>query len=210
MRRYPSQAAIPMVAVVGSKQCQCTEIINLGSRRKLRVKRPCLRPRPLERQPTTAGNTPMPRPKQPSTKPNPPLRSAMRRPNRPSDPTSQIQRARTISDPRRTLNPMTRARTNSSAARDIPGSFHSQSTLICAHIFLLDHLFVSILGTSELRIQNANLHVVDDLRNSLFASWPHGVESESTGKDNTWNVNFMKNPWSASGADAIMYGFIAL
>ena len=33
--------------------------------------------------------------------------------------------------------------------------------------------------------------------------WPHGVEYEST-EDNTWRVNFAKNPWSSTGQDAIM------
>jgi len=82
---------------------------------------------------------------------------------------------------------MTRTRTNSNAAKDIP-----------------DHLFVSFIGTSYLRIQNANLHLVNELRQSLLTMWPHGVESEGTGKDNTWRVNFTKHPWSSTGPDAIM------
>jgi len=88
-------------------------------------------PRPRQgrdpRQSNGLGNTPMPRPTQLSTRYNPQLKSAMKRPSRSgSDPSGQLQRARTNSDPRRTLNPMTRTRTNSNAAKDIPGSFHLQ------------------------------------------------------------------------------------
>ncbi|KIM85181.1 hypothetical protein PILCRDRAFT_817175 [Piloderma croceum F 1598] len=149
-------------------------------------------PRPREeraqRQSNGPGNTPMPRPKQLASRYRPQLKSAMKRPARSvSDPSDQLQRARTNSDPRRTLNPMTRTRTSSNVAKDIP-----------------DHLFVSLHGGSYLQIQNVNLHLVNELRQSLLMMWPHGVESESTGKDNTWRVNFAKNPWSSTGQDAIM------
>lgn len=138
--------------------------------------------------PNVPGNTPMPRPKQLSTRYNPQLKSAMKRPGRSvSDPAGQLQRTRTNSDPRHTLNPMTRTRTNSNAAKAIP-----------------DHLFVSFLGADHLRIENANLLLVNELRQSLLTMWPHGVDSEGTGKDNTWHVNFTKNPWSCTGPDAIM------
>jgi len=141
-----------------------------------------------QRLPSGPGNTPMPRPNQLSTGHRPHLKSAMKRPGRSvSDPVDQLQRTRTNSDPRRTLNPMTRTRTSSNAAKDIP-----------------DHLFVSLLGGSHLRIQNVNLHLVNELRQSLLSMWPHGVESEGTGNDNTWHVNFTKNPWSSTGPDAIM------
>src|ERR1700691_4452825 len=74
--------------------------------------------------PNVPGNTPMPRPKQLSTRYNPQLKSAMKRPGRSvSDPAGQLQRTRTNSDPRHTLNPMTRTRTNSNAAKAIPGLF---------------------------------------------------------------------------------------
>jgi hypothetical protein len=76
-----------------------------------------------QRQPNGPGNTPMPRPKQISTR-EPRLKSAMKRPGRSvSDPVGQLERTRTISDPMRTLNPMTRTRTSSNAAKDIPGLF---------------------------------------------------------------------------------------
>lgn len=150
-------------------------------------------PRPRQernlRQPNEPGNTPMPRPKQLSTRYNPQLRSAMKRPGRSlSDPVGQLQlqRTRTNSDPRHTVNPMTRTRTNSNAAKDIP-----------------DHLFVSLLGTGQLRIQNASLHLANELR-LLLTMWPHGVDSEDTRKDHTWHVNFTNNPWSSTGPDAIM------
>lgn len=65
-------------------------------------------------------------------------------------------------------------------------------------------MFVSIIGASELRIQNVNLHLVNELRQSFLPMWPHGLVSESTGKDNTWRVNFARNPWSSTGTDAIM------
>jgi len=135
-----------------------------------------------------SGTTPMQRPKKNYTRNNPKLKSAMKRPGRSVyDPVGQLQRSRTNSDPRHTLNPMTRTRTNSNAAKDIP-----------------DHLFVSLLGTDHLRIENANLLLVNDLRQSLLTMWPPGVVSEGTRKDNMWRVNFAGNPWSSTGSDAIM------
>ena len=73
-----------------------------------------------------------------------------------------------------------------------------------SYLSLPDHLFVSLHGGGHLRIQNVNLLLVNELRQSLFAMWPHGVDSEDTGKDNTWRVEFTKNPWSSTGQDAIM------
>jgi hypothetical protein len=169
-------------------------------------------PRPREertqRQSNGPGNTPMPRPKQLASGYRPQLKSAMKRPPRSvSDPSGQLQRTRTNSDPRRTLNPMTRTRTSSNAAKDIPGLFYLEGLQYAVHVsylFLPDHLFVSLHGGSYLQIQNVNLHLVNELRQSLLMMWPHGVESETTGKDNTWRVNFTKNPWSSTGQDAIM------
>ena len=63
---------------------------------------------------------------------------------------------------------------------------------------------MSLVGTGHLRIQNANLHLVNDLRQALLTMWPHGVESEGTGKDNTWRVNFTNHPWNSTGPEAIM------
>ena len=78
-----------------------------------------------QRQANGPGNTPMPRPKQLSSRQQPQLKSALKRPGRSvSDPVGQVQRTRTNSDPRRTLHPMTRTRTNSNAAKDIPGSLY--------------------------------------------------------------------------------------
>jgi hypothetical protein len=74
----------------------------------------------------------MPRPQQLATGYRPQLKSAMKRPARSvSDPSGQLQRMRTNSDPRRTLNPMTRTRTNSNAAKDIPGLFHLCKSPAC-------------------------------------------------------------------------------
>lgn len=97
-------------------------------------------PRPREeraqRQSNGPGNTPMPRPKQLASRYRPQLKSAMKRPARSvSDPSDQLQRTRTNSDPRRTLNPMTRTRTSSNAAKDIPGLFilKYSNTLFISH-----------------------------------------------------------------------------
>lgn len=86
---------------------------------------PMQRPRQLSerRQPKGgAGNAAMPRPKHISSRSKPPLRSAMKRPVRStSEPVPGLLRARTNSDSKRTLQPMTRPRTDSNAAKDIPG-----------------------------------------------------------------------------------------
>ena len=82
-------------------------------------------PRPRqERNVRPPNGTPMPRPQQLSTRYNPQLKSAMKRPDRSvSDPVhGQLQRTRTNSDPRHTLNPMTRTRTSSNVGKDIPGT----------------------------------------------------------------------------------------
>ena len=87
-------------------------------------------PRPREeraqRKSNGPGNTPMPRPKQLASRYRPQLKSAMKRPAQSVfDPSDQPRRTQlgANSDPRRTLNPMTRTRASSNAAIDIPGLF---------------------------------------------------------------------------------------
>lgn len=62
-----------------------------------------------------------------------------------------------------------------------------------------------MVGTSELRIQNVKMHLLNELKQLISTIWPHGVETESIGANHSWRVNFARTPWSSVGTDAIMY-----
>ncbi|EGN95769.1 hypothetical protein SERLA73DRAFT_59930, partial [Serpula lacrymans var. lacrymans S7.3] len=68
----------------------------------------------------------------------------------------------------------------------------------------LDHLFLSFLGTNELRIHNAAFQdTLDDIKEKVLPMWPSGVASQLTA-GYSWRVTFSRNPWSASGPDGII------
>lgn len=96
-----------------------------------------------------------------------------------------LVRTRTESEVRQRLAPMTRTRTNSNPA------------------FLPDHMFVSFHGSNELRLGNiAYQDTLDEIRERLLPMWPHGVPIEIT-TNHSWRVTFPKNPWSATGPEAL-------
>ena len=84
---------------------------------------PMPRPRQLSERWQVAEDSQMPRPKRHSTKNDKTkLKSAMKKPARSqSAPVPAAHRTRKSSDPKRTLHPVTRARTNSNAGRECPG-----------------------------------------------------------------------------------------
>ncbi|KAF9229266.1 hypothetical protein BS17DRAFT_688434 [Gyrodon lividus] len=97
-----------------------------------------------------------------------------------------LERTRTNSSARQRVTPMTRARTNSNPS------------------FLPDHMFVSFHGTNELRLGNiAFQDTLDEIREHIMPMWPHGVSSQMT-STHSWRVTFSRNPWTATGSDAII------
>ncbi|KIJ68469.1 hypothetical protein HYDPIDRAFT_82441 [Hydnomerulius pinastri MD-312] len=145
--------------------------------------------------PINAGHAPKPRLKRSSTtrpKPmseKPPLRSAMKKNGmKRSDSVSAVplERTRTSSSARQRLTPMTRSRTNSNPS------------------YLPDHMFVSFYGTNELRLGNVAFQdTLDEIKEHIMPMWPHGVSSQMP-SSHSWRVSFSRNPWSATGSDAII------
>ncbi|KAL4070921.1 hypothetical protein J3A83DRAFT_4093689 [Scleroderma citrinum] len=151
-------------------------------------------PPETQAQAQTSGHPPRRRIKRSSsTKPQlssekPPLKSALKKNGvARSESVSAVpfQRTRTDSDARQRLAPMTRTRTNSNPS------------------FLPDHMFVSFHGSNELRLGNvAYQDILDEIRERLLPMWPHGVPNEITA-NHSWRVIFSRNPWSATGLEAL-------
>ncbi|KIJ21767.1 hypothetical protein PAXINDRAFT_5906 [Paxillus involutus ATCC 200175] len=127
------------------------------------------------------------RPKPLSEKP--PLKSALKKNGlKRSDSVTAVplERTRTSSSARQRVTPMTRTRTNSNPS------------------FLPDHMFVSFHGTNELRLGNVAFQdTLDEIREHIMPMWPHGVSSQMT-SNHSWRVTFSRNPWTATGSDAII------
>ncbi|KAH7883568.1 hypothetical protein F5I97DRAFT_1938284 [Phlebopus sp. FC_14] len=142
-----------------------------------------------------AGHPPTPRLKRASTTKNKPvkektpLKSAMKKSAVKRSDTIDampLERTRTTSSARQRLTPMTRTRTNSNPS------------------FLPDHMFVSFHGTNELRLSNVAFQdTLDEIKEHLIPMWPHGVSSQIT-SNHSWRVTFSRNPWSVTGAEAII------
>ena len=65
-------------------------------------------------------------------------------------------------------------------------------------------MFVSFHGTNELRLGNvAYQDTLDEIKEHIIPMWPHGVSSQMT-SPLSWRITFSRNPWSATGSDAIM------
>ncbi|KAF9237347.1 hypothetical protein BU15DRAFT_88791 [Melanogaster broomeanus] len=130
------------------------------------------------------GRAPKPRVKQ-----KPPLKSALKKSGmKRSESVSAVPlaRTRTNSSARQRTTLMTRTRTNSNPS------------------FQPDHMFVSFHGTNELRLGNiAFKETLDAIREHIMPMWPHGVSSQMTSA-HSWRVTFSRNPWSATGSDAII------
>lgn len=67
-------------------------------------------------------------------------------------------------------------------------------------------MFLSIVGTSELRIQNIKPPVLEEIKRMIGTMWHPGIEAESMGPNHVWHVKLANTPWSSVGTDAIMYG----
>lgn len=163
-----------------------------------------------------AGHTPKPRPKRASTtkpkpvseKPHP--RSALKKNAiKRSDSLSAVplERTRTSSGARQRLAPTTRTRTTSNPSF-LPGTCFTHLTLALPHpdhaVISPDHMFVSFHGTNELRLGNvAYQDTLDEIKEHMMPMWPHGVSSQAM-SSLSWRVTFSRNPWSATGSDAIM------
>lgn len=71
-------------------------------------------------------------------------------------------------------------------------------------VICLDHMFLSFHGTNELRLGNvAYQDTLDEIKEHIMPMWPHGVSSQMV-SPLSWRVTFSRNPWSATGSDAIM------
>ena len=136
-----------------------------------------------------------------------PVKSAMKKSNRSaSEPVPQLGRARTTSDPNRYPTPTnSRPRAYSNTARDRPGPYNPLKCYYLPHQPYQDHMFLSILGTSELLLQNVNTHIIKDLRHAFVALWPGpGALEYDVAADNSWRVKFANAPWSSTGQEGIM------
>ena len=166
-----------------------------------------------------AGHTPKPRLKRASTaKPQPlsekpPLKSALKKNAvKRSDSLSAVPlaRTRTSSSARQRLAPTTRTRTISNPSF-LPGKYLTHltlSVLLTASpppcLISPDHMFVSFHSTNELRLGNvAYQDTLDEIKEHIIPMWPHGVSNQIT-SPLSWRVTFSRNPWSATGSDAIM------
>lgn len=71
--------------------------------------------------------------------------------------------------------------------------------------FLSEHLFLTFPGSNEVKLDNADEHTVDELRQNFLLAWPPGVAEEGLGRNEpTWRAQFNGVPWASSGTDAIM------
>ncbi|KAF8140275.1 hypothetical protein EV363DRAFT_338338 [Boletus edulis] len=140
-----------------------------------------------------AGHNPKPRPKRASTtrpklaSEKPLLKPALRKNAiKRSDSAVPLERTRTTSSARQRLAPKTRTPTNINPS------------------FLPDHMFVSFHGTNELRLGNvAYQDTLDEIKEHIIPMWPHGVSNQMM-SSLSWRVTFSRNPWSATGSDAII------
>ncbi|KAL4069633.1 hypothetical protein V8B97DRAFT_1918140 [Scleroderma yunnanense] len=170
-------------------------------------------PPETQAQAQTSGHPPRRRIKRSSsTKPQlssekPPLKSALKKNGvARSESVSAVpfQRTRTDSDARQRLAPMTRTRTNSNPSF-LPGNCHIFLVCDITNFFApdKDHMFVSFHGSNELRLGNvAYQDILDEIRERLLPMWPHGVPNEITA-NHSWRVIFSRNPWSATGLEAL-------
>ncbi|KAF8560341.1 hypothetical protein OG21DRAFT_1480166 [Imleria badia] len=143
-----------------------------------------------------AGHTPKPRLKRASTtrpKPvseKPPLKPALKK--------NAVKRSDSLS-----AVPLERTRTNSSARQRLAPTTRGTRTNTSPS-FLPDHMFVSFHGTNELRLGNvAYQDTLDEIKEHIMPMWPHGVSSQMM-SPLSWRVTFSRNPWSASGSEAII------
>ncbi|TCD71552.1 hypothetical protein EIP91_008933 [Steccherinum ochraceum] len=67
--------------------------------------------------------------------------------------------------------------------------------------FVSDHVFLSLHGTNEIRIEGiAYQEMVEDLRENLLPCWPYGVSQEDS-REHKWRAQFSGSPWTSSGTD---------
>ncbi|KAG8219799.1 hypothetical protein J3R82DRAFT_772 [Butyriboletus roseoflavus] len=142
-----------------------------------------------------AGHTPKPRLRRASaTKPQPlsekpPLKSALKK--------NALKRSDSLSGV-----PLERTRTNSSARQRLAPTTRTRT--ISNPSFLPDHMFISFHSTNELRLGNvAYQDTLDEIKEHIIPMWPHGVSNQIT-SPLSWRVTFSRNPWNATGSDAII------
>jgi len=65
-------------------------------------------------------------------------------------------------------------------------------------------MFVSFHGANELRLGNvAYQDTLDEIKEHIMPMWPHGVSSQMM-SPLSWRVTFSRNPWSATGSEAVI------
>ncbi|KAI0726161.1 hypothetical protein C8Q72DRAFT_887899 [Fomitopsis betulina] len=118
-----------------------------------------------------------------------PLKSAMKIHKNRSASTGAVPLARrTTNESRQRVNSLTRPRSRTGS---IPA-------------FVPDHIFVSMHGAGELRVDNiAYQTTLDDMRELVLPMWPHGIEYEDSRGDH-WRVRFPRGPWTATGIDGML------
>ncbi|CCL99543.1 uncharacterized protein FIBRA_01561 [Fibroporia radiculosa] len=120
--------------------------------------------------------------------PGAPRRSAMKKhgDRAPSASAVSLSRQTSASDARQRVNSLTRPRSNS------------------ASHFLPDHLFVSFIGSNELRVENICYQTtLDGLREAILPMWPQGVSFQDS-RGHGWRVQFAGSPWTSTRTDAIL------
>lgn len=67
-----------------------------------------------------------------------------------------------------------------------------------------DHLFLSLHGNNEIRIENiAYQTLLDELRENLVTMWPRGIIIDES-RDHRWRLQFAGSPWISTGADFLL------
>jgi len=65
-------------------------------------------------------------------------------------------------------------------------------------------MFVSFCRTNELRLGNvAYQDTLDEIKEHIMPMWPYGVSSQIM-SPLSWRVTFSRNPWTATGSDAVI------
>ncbi|KAG6857546.1 hypothetical protein H0H87_000145 [Tephrocybe sp. NHM501043] len=63
------------------------------------------------------------------------------------------------------------------------------------------HMFMSLIGNNELRVENIMEPGLHELRSTIIPMWPDGVELDAQ-RGHDWTVKFKNNPWSLEGSNA--------
>ncbi|KAG6911974.1 hypothetical protein DXG01_000222 [Tephrocybe rancida] len=63
------------------------------------------------------------------------------------------------------------------------------------------HMFMSLIGNNELRLENIMEPGLLELRATILPMWPDGIELDAQ-RGHDWTVKFKNNPWSLEGAHA--------